>query len=118
LAKRFQRRRFLKIGQSETRIACGPNESKLGRKHLWKLLSKDCTFCPDPLTDCLFPPNPFTNMATTNNSCCFQRRRLKCEKLTDKTTDANYLQKLTLPLARLANKKRWPFNAGDFLIEL
>jgi hypothetical protein len=23
LAKRFQRRRFLKIGQSETRIACG-----------------------------------------------------------------------------------------------
>jgi hypothetical protein len=46
LAKRFQRRRFLEIDQSETRIACGsifyeitgPNESKLGKEHPWKVL--------------------------------------------------------------------------------
>jgi hypothetical protein len=41
LAKRFQRRRFLKIGQSET------------------VLCKYCSFRPDPLT----------NMVTTDNSC-------------------------------------------------
>jgi hypothetical protein len=37
----------------------------------------------------------------------FQRRRLKCEKLTDdrwRTTDAKCWQKLTLPLARWAKK--------------
>jgi hypothetical protein len=48
-----------------------PNELKLDRKHLWKVFSKECTFCYDPLP----------NMAATGNSCLWLANILKSSPL-------------------------------------
>ena len=76
LAKRFQRRRFKKIGQSESRISCGGPCLVMDHN---KMCTLERTF-----HRCFL-------LSFSSFGDGFQRRRLKCEKLTDdrqQTTDA------------------------------
>jgi hypothetical protein len=96
LAKRFQRRRFFNIGQSEKRIAygamfvdgSGQNEQSLERTfHRWFLTS-------------------FTAFDWGVSEEKIKMWKVNERRTTDdrrQTTDAKWWQKLTLPLARWAN---------------
>jgi hypothetical protein len=93
LAKQFQRRRFKKKTANQKQelpeVYMFVNGSGRNEQSLYRAFNR------------CFLPN-FRSIGFA-----FQRRRLKCEKLTDdrrRTTDAKWWQKLTLPLARWAKK--------------
>ena len=74
LAKRFQRR-FLKIGQSETRITCGGPCLITDRDEMSKLYRRH-NFQRGPTIDASY-------QVSLHLAEGFQRKRLKCEKLRD-----------------------------------
>jgi hypothetical protein len=89
-AKRFQRRRFLKIGQSETRIACGGHFVNVSEPNVQSL---ERTFYR-----CFLP-------SFSSFGWGVSQEKIKMWKVNGRrTTDAKWWQTLTLPLARWAKK--------------
>jgi hypothetical protein len=77
LTKRFQRRRFLEIDQSETRIDCGG--------HVCQKQELPCLLMDRDKMSNLYrgPSIDASYQVSVHLAEGFQRRRLKCEKLTD-----------------------------------
>jgi hypothetical protein len=91
LAKQFQRRRYLKIGQSETIIVCGG--------HVCSWIGTKCVFLERNFHRCFLP-------SFSSFGWGVSEEKIKMWKVNGRrSTDAKWWQKLTLPLTKWATNK-------------